>query len=595
MAESPDKNSNGVLKLTISTEGNDLKDDTEVVLVEVCKKINKIPNAKVVLLDGNMPDKKFPLSDSDDFKPGNEIEIKAGYGSTDETIFKGVIIRHGLKIGANNTALLEIDCRDPSVAMTVARKNANYVDVKDSDIIATLIGNYSGLSQDIEATTTQYKELVQYYCSDWDFMLSRAEVNGLLVCVDDGKLTVKPPQTEAAELKVTYGEDLIEFQADLDARMQLSKVKGVAWDVSTQAAVEAEADPQTINQQGDLDSAALAAALNISDYRLQTATPLDADALKGWAEAQQLKSGLSRICGHMKFQGSAKAKVGSQIEVEGVGSRFSGNVYVSAVYHYIENGDWVSETEFGLPADWFAETRDLTAPSAAGLLPGVDGLQVGVVKKLDEDPEDQCRIQVSVPVLQAESEGVWARLIQPYASSGFGMQFIPEIGDEVVLGYFNNDPSNPVILGSLYSSGRKPPYDITADNFIKAAVTREALKLEFDDENKVITLLTPGANTVVISDKDKSILLQDQNGNKVELGSSGITLDSPKDISITAKGGITLDAVGAVSISSKQDVKVEGLNVSHTANVGFTAKGNATAELSASGQTTVKGAMVMIN
>ena len=72
-------------------------------------------------------------------------------------------------------------------------------------------------------------------------------------------------------------------------------------------------------------------------------------------------------------------------------------------------------------------------------------------------------------------------------------------------------------------------------------------------------------------------------------------LDSPKDISISAKGKITLDAVGQISISSKADVKTAGMNINNTAQVGFVAKGSASAELSASGQTTVKGAVVMIN
>ena len=111
----------------------------------------------------------------------------------------------------------------------------------------------------------------------------------------------------------------------------------------------------------------------------------------------------------------------------------------------------------------------------------------------------------------------------------------------------------------------------------------------------MITITTPGNNKVVISDDGKSILLQDQNSNKVELNSSGITLDSPKDIKLTAKGGITLDAVNAISFTSKADVKSAGLNISNEAQVGFTAKGNASAELSAAGQTVVKGAMVMIN
>jgi uncharacterized protein (DUF2345 family) len=79
------------------------------------------------------------------------------------------------------------------------------------------------------------------------------------------------------------------------------------------------------------------------------------------------------------------------------------------------------------------------------------------------------------------------------------------------------------------------------------------------------------------------------------LNADGIVLDSPKDISITATGKITIDATGEIGMSSKADVTVEGMNVNHNANVGFVAKGNASAELSASGQTTIKGAMVMIN
>ena len=165
----------------------------------------------------------------------------------------------------------------------------------------------------------------------------------------------------------------------------------------------------------------------------------------------------------------------------------------------------------------------------------------------------------------------------------------------LTLGYFAGDPSHPVVLGSLYSSGRTPPYALAAPNDTKAFVTRCGHKLEFDEKDQVITVATPANNRIVLSDKDKSIRLEDQNGNTVELKPGGIALDSPKDITVTAQGRIALDAVGAVSISSQADVQATGLNVNCEARIGFTAKGNAAAELSASGQTVVKGAMVMIN
>lgn len=589
-------NSSDVVKLSIFSDGAQINETIQIESVSVTNAINKIPYARIEMLDGDMPNKDFPISSGDDFKPGKEIKINAGYGDSEDTIFQGIVVKHSIKISGDNNSRLVLECRDKAVAMTIGRHNANYIDKKDSEIISDLISNYTGLSSDVDATTTQYKELVQYYCSDWDFMLSRAEVNGLLICVEDAKLSVKAPQVSGeAELKLTYGDDVIELHADIDARTQFAEVNTASWDPGEQAVVEEQVGPQTLNKQGDLTAKDLAAVVDLKSFRLQTPGVIEKTALKDWAAGQQLKAGLARIRGRMKFQGSAKARTGTLIALEGVGDRFNGEVFVSSVNHQINAGKWISEVDFGMSPDWFADQRDLVAPPASGFLPGVEGLQIGVVMKLDEDPDGQNRVQVSVPILQAQTEGVWARLANFYASNSFGAFFIPEIGDEVILGYLNNDPSNPVVLGSLYSSKQVPPYELTADNFTKAIVTKSQLKIEFDDDKKITTITTPGDNKLVFSDDDKSILMQDQNGNKVELSADGIVLDSPKDIKISAKGKIGIDAVGEIAISSKADVKVEGLNVSHTANVGFTAKGSATAELSASGQTTVKGAMVMIN
>ena len=72
-------------------------------------------------------------------------------------------------------------------------------------------------------------------------------------------------------------------------------------------------------------------------------------------------------------------------------------------------------------------------------------------------------------------------------------------------------------------------------------------------------------------------------------------MDSMKDIKITSKSKVTIEGTGGVELSSAADAKVSGLNIDLNANVGIAVKGKTTAELSAAGQTTVKGAMVMIN
>jgi Rhs element Vgr protein len=595
MPQSPQLNSDGPIRLTVEAAGRAVPDSVQFYRATVRRAVGKVPTAELVVADGEMPTGDWPVANGETFAPGTEITIRAGYGDKDEPIFKGLVVKLGMRIDGDNASRLHVYCQDKAVKMTVGRKCANYLDKSDSQIISTLASNH-GLSVDVDSTDAVYGELVQYDCTDWDFMVARAEANGLLVIADDGQLSVKAPQTDGtAQLSVGWGTDLVSFQAEIDARSQLSNVAAVAWDPKTQAQAQGSASPQALNEQGNLKAGTLAEVVGAKDYTLRTAATLASDALNAWAKGRQVKAGLARIRGRMKFRGSAKAKVGELIELSGVGERYSGSVLVSGLEHQLADGAWFTQADFGLDPEWFTERQDVSSPHAAGWLPGADGLQVGVVTQLADDPKGEQRIKVKTPVMDAESEGVWARLIQYSASKDFGSFFIPEVGDEVVLGYFNNDPSNPVVLGSLYSSNRAPPYTITAENNIRSLVTRSKSKIEIDDKDVVITIITTNKNKVVISDKDKSIELNDENGNKLKMSPSGVTIDSPKDIKLTASGGISLQATGSITVTAQADVSVKGLNVQAEAQVAFTGKGAASAELSANGQTTVRGALVMIN
>jgi Rhs element Vgr protein len=595
MADSPEANVDGPLRVALTCDGDD-RADLPLVSVVVRHALNSISWARLVLVDGDMPGGLVPLSDGALFKPGAAIVVKAGYGDDETAIFSGIVVRHGFKISANNYSRLEVECRHAACKMTLGRRSAHYVDQSDSAVIESLIGR-SGLSADVSSTSATHKELVQHDCTDWDFVLARADAMGLVTQCADGKLSVKAPDFDtAAALAVTWGTDLVEFTADIDARQQWKSVQANSWSPAQQGLLQsALAAPLAGNAQGNLDGSTLAAVASPDTYTLQSCAPQTKDVLDAWAKAAQLKATLARIRGRLTFQGSAKALPGTLLTVRGVGERFSGDVYLSAVQHEITDGNWLSHAEFGMPADWHMERPDVRAPANAGLVPGIRGLHIGVVMKLDEDPEGEQRVQVKLPSLQVETPGVWARIAQAHASSGFGHFFVPEVGDEVVLGFFNDDPGHPVILGSLYSSNRTPPYALEAENNTKAVVTRCKHRIEFNEQDKIITIETPAKNTLVLDDKDQSVLLKDQNGNSIKLSSAGIALDSPKDIKLTAQGGITLTATTGIKLDCQADIQAQGLNITAQAQVGFTGKGSATAELSAAGQTTVKGALVMIN
>ena len=585
-----------LIAVSILIEGKEIPATYPILEILVGKAVNKISYAMIRVEDGGVAEVEgFTGSDSNLFIPGNEVEIKAGYGSKEKSIFKGMIVKHGISATRENS-YLTIECRDPAVKMTIDRKNAVFVDKKDSDIINDILKIY-GLEKRIKATSEKQSEVIQYSVTDWDFVLNRADVNGLIVTTEDGKLVVDQPQLSASPaVELTYGKDINSFQADIDARTQIKEVESIAWDMGTLKIIKSKGKPPSGKMAGNLDTKTLAKTIGLPAYLLQSTASMPNGSLTSWASAKLSKSVLAKIRGRVEFQGTADVQPGDLIKLSGLSDRFNGNVFVGALEHKIEEGDWVTEVKLGMPFDWYTEEKSqINAASASGLFPPVKGLHTGIVKKIEDDPDGHYRVQIIIPILQKDNQPVWARLSHFYATSGAGVFFLPELGDEVIVSFMNEDPQSPVILGMLYSKKNKPKEKPESANPIKALRTKSGLEIRFDDEKKITTIETPGKNSITLDDDQKEITLSDQNRNKVVLSSSGISLDSPKDIKITAKGKITIDAMGELSASSKMDVKLSGLNIQATANIGFTAKGNATAEISASGQTTVKGAIVMIN
>lgn len=591
MADSPSKDKDSVLACTVYVNGSKLKDTFSLVSASVRLALNRIGKATLKFNAGDMDKQTFDESDDSLFKPGNSIRLDAGGVDRQETLFEGSIIGLRILTGKDFRSYMMVECRDCAYAATQGRKNRIFEKKKDSDIIKEVLKEYG--SVDVDATAYQHPTLVQYYCSDWDFALSRADACGLFVFTEGDKIKVKKPEVSGSPvLTVTYGEDITAFDLELTTDDQFTQYEAVSWSPNTQKAVKVSASSPSLNKQGDLQPKSIASG---SSMLLQTDAPTEEKALKQWADGMALKAALARYQGSVSFYGSAKVKPGCIIELKGLGKRFNGNLFVGSVTHTIEDNEWFTEVGAGVPAMNITDEPDVVSPPASGYLPGLQGLHAAVVKKLDGDPQKEYRLQVELPWLDGKSKLLWARLATMYATGGMGTFFLPEPGDEVLVGFMNADPTHPVILGSLYGAKHKPPFEYEAKNNTKAIVTREKLRIEFDEEKKVITVATPGKNTLEISDDGKCIRLADQHKNEIKMDSGGITLTSAKDIKLKAKGGITMDATMKISGTAKQDVSLEGLNVKVQAKIGASVKGNATAELSATGQTTVKGAMVMIN
>jgi uncharacterized protein involved in type VI secretion and phage assembly len=261
------------------------------------------------------------------------------------------------------------------------------------------------------------------------------------------------------------------------------------------------------------------------------------------------------------------------VALSGIGTRMSGPHYLSAVRHRMSARGYVTEFQIGLG-------EPLRPPADGPVRPA---LRVGVVEDLD-DPEAWGRVKVALPWRTDAPDAVWARVATLDAGPGQGTWFIPDVGQEVVLGLLGGDDRHPVVLGALWNGQQSPPEQMDPQkNAIRAVVTRSGHKLRFDDgDGASVEIATAGGRTVVLSDGDNAITVSDPGGPcTVELGADGIALTADSgDIKLSAPGGKVIVDASGIEAKATGPAKLES---------------SATLDVKASAKLTLNGAMVAIN
>lgn len=598
----------GFIQTVVTTIKNLLSDATAPVYsMSITKEVNKIPHARLLIRDGDPATQDFDISNAENFAPGKEIIIQLRYEGGEKTfvkpvtVFKGIVVKQCIKHRANKPSVLEILCKDQSVKLTIGKTNQYFTrddnlqasqgstrpnDNTDSQIIREILSKRKIGIGVIENTTVSHREVVKYYSTDWDFIVARAEVNSKVVIADDGKVSIKTPKITGVDVLDTnilsYGDNVYEFTLEIDARNQFKKIKANTWSPNEDGIISADSDNLLqLNDNANDASDKLATVINLEDFLIQHTGKVADDELKSWANAKMLKSRLARVRGNIKVQGTNNIRPGDVVRLRGMGDRFNGLAYVSGITNEVYDGNWFTTVKVGLDFEWFSDHAEgLNDTPAAGMLPGVKGLQVGVVVRIENDPESEDRILVRIPIIDQNSDGIWARVLKLDAGADRGIIFRPEVNDQVIVGFLNDDPRDPVILGMVHTGnkargqGNQIPegFEATRDNSIKGIVTKGKMRITFDDSKPSVQISTPGDKIVTLDDKVGSITLTDEFDNLIEMGKDGIKIKS-------AKGKVEIEGSEDVTLNStKKNVKV-----------------TARSEVSAKGQTaTVEGTQTNI-
>lgn len=236
------------------------------------------------------------------------------------------------------------------------------------------------------------------------------------------------------------------------------------------------------------------------------------------------------------------------------------------------------------------------------------GLAVGLVTSL-EDPDNLGRVKVRLADWDAAGADLgFLRVMTPMAGAGWGVQLLPEVGDEVVVGFCGEGGESPLVLGSLWNGKSAQPAALEQGaNDVRVIRTRSGHQLLFSDkeEEQYVTLSSAGGLTVRLDDKAKLLTLADPEGkNKlsIDVENGCISITAEKKLCLTAdQCTVTLDG-DALAVESGGALELKGQDVTADAKGGLTLKAGQSASLSAakmdleaSGAASVKGMTLQLN
>ncbi len=590
----------GLVTFNIKINGKSIPDHIEVQEIILDMEVNCIASATVTILEKNeigKIDAPFEQSEGDLFIPGNEIKISLGYDTNREVAFNGVVVAQRLVVNSVGAKLL-ISCNDKAFNMTKGRFNAIFKEQKESKVFKSILSKYNGIKLDLEETLDEIPSIIQYNTTDWDFIAMRARANNMIITTHQNIVAIKSIDFSKEPVsEINTAQLVIDIDLNLNSEQMISEVDLLTWNSQKQEETQISTPIRDSLAQGNLPTQKLANNITNQKISKKTTAPLTEAQLKVLGKSVESETTLNKIKGKIVVPGTTKIIAGDLVELSGFSARFNGKAFVSRVVHLLTDGEWLTTLYVGAPARFRDALPSICDDFPMGTPSGIEGHQLATVLQTAGDPAGENRVLITLPTLNgvAQQDGLWARLAGPYASKDAGFFFYPEIGDEVLVSFINNDPRVPIIVGALYNDKNTPKETPEERNRFKSITSRSGIQIRFDEEEHELSLQTPNGNRVTLSDNDAAIQMTDVNENTVTLNRDGIKLESSSDIVLSAQGEIILDATQKIDLDANGDVNVEGLNISLQAATAFKAEGNASAELSASGTTTVKGSIVQIN
>lgn len=220
--------------------------------------------------------------------------------------------------------------------LRMTRRTRTFDEMSDSDVMSK-IANDHGLQPSINVPGPTYKVLAQVNQSDLAFLRERARSIDAEIWMDDRNLNAKPRSSRnGGTVEMTLGGDLFQFTAMSDLAGQRTSVAVSGWDVPGKSALKYEANDSAISNElnGDTSGVSiLQSAFGDRKENLAHTVPTNSQEAQSVAEAFFRMSARRFVVGRGVAQGNARLRVGTYVDLKGLGPLFEGKYYLAEVHH----------------------------------------------------------------------------------------------------------------------------------------------------------------------------------------------------------------------------------------------------------------------
>jgi len=512
-------------------------------------------------------DPAMSLVDHALFRPGKEIEIKMGGADEPATkpVFKGEIVAYEPEF-TEQGVVVAIRCYDKSHRLQRRQKMRTFTDVGVRDIV-TKITQEAGLTGEINYSGSgRYKFFQQSGETDREVIAKLERDHDCRFYVRDGRYVfVDAAKVATKGVAVKYAESMLSFRPRLTTVQQETAAQVIGWDPAGKGVVNGNSESATVTSKAGLARTEFQDKFGSNTLLIPYRTVDDVAEAQAMAKSALNRRADSHFEAEARCTGLPDLRAGSEIKVSGVGTTFSG-VYVASKVTHVYRGEKGYQTHVTISGRSERGLLDLVHPPQRREWSG--NLVVGIVTNVN-DPNNLGRVKVKYPSLPAQGsmlESTWARIATMAASKERGALMLPEVDDEVVVGFENGDTRRPLIVGAVFNGKDTPGDELLQANdgsfavvSNKKAFMHSKEDMTFKSDKKMIIEVTSDREEKI----DGKIGLKAGQSYEIEAGSNiklkGVSISVEASGSLTLKGStVSVEAQGSLDLKSSGVASLKG-------------------------------------